>query len=164
LSVTSSSTDTEALTMTFVAEFDAPVERIWQVWEDPRQLERWWGPPQWPATFEQHDLAVGGRSTYFMTGPDGGRSGGWWQITNLAAPNRLEFTDGFSGEDGEPNLDMPVSTAVVTLESRGDGGTVMTLTTTFASLEQLEELTAMGMVEGLTAALGQIDAMLAETR
>jgi uncharacterized protein YndB with AHSA1/START domain len=31
--------DTEALTMTVVAEFDAPVERVWQLWDDPRQLE-----------------------------------------------------------------------------------------------------------------------------
>ncbi len=134
------------------------------MWEDPRQLERWWGPPEWPATFERHDLTVGGRSNYFMTGPAGEQGGGWWQITSVDAPNRFEFTDGFAGEDGEPNLDMPVTTAVVTLESRGDGGTVMAVTTTFSSLEQLEQLVAMQMVEGMTAAMGQIDALLAEVR
>ncbi len=161
MSVISSTTDTEALTLTFVAEFDAPVERVWQVWEDPRQLERWWGPPEWPATFERHDFTIGGRSNYFMTGPDGEQSGGWWQITSVDAPNRFEFTDGFVGDDGEPNLDMPITTAVVTLQSRRDGGTVMTVTTSFSSLDQLEELAAMGMVEGMTAAMGQIDALLA---
>ena len=71
MSVISTTTDTKALTLTFVAEFDAPVERVWQMWEDPRQLERWWGPPEWPATFERHDFTIGGRSNYFMTGPDG---------------------------------------------------------------------------------------------
>ena len=49
-----------ALTMTVTAEFDAPVERVWQLWADPRQLERWWGPPTYPATVVEHDLAPGG--------------------------------------------------------------------------------------------------------
>jgi hypothetical protein len=31
--------------LVLVAEFDAPIERVWQLWADPRQLERWWGPP-----------------------------------------------------------------------------------------------------------------------
>ena len=34
---------TDTLTMVVTAEFDAPVERVWQLWDDPRQLERWWG-------------------------------------------------------------------------------------------------------------------------
>ena len=46
--------------------------RVWQLWADPRLLERWWGPPGFPATFEHHDLTPGGTITYFMSGPDGG--------------------------------------------------------------------------------------------
>ena len=38
----------QRLTLTVEAEFDASVERIWQLWADPRQLERWWGPPPLP--------------------------------------------------------------------------------------------------------------------
>ncbi len=45
MTVISSHKDPEALTLTIVAEFNAGAERLWQVWEDPRQLERWWGPP-----------------------------------------------------------------------------------------------------------------------
>ena len=56
--------DSVALTLTIVSEFDAPVERVWQVWADPRQLERWWGPPNYPATVVDHDLTIGGRVTY----------------------------------------------------------------------------------------------------
>ena len=47
----------------------ASPERVWQLWADPRQLERWWGPPTYPATFTQHDLAPGGHVEYHMTGP-----------------------------------------------------------------------------------------------
>jgi uncharacterized protein YndB with AHSA1/START domain len=157
----SSNTDREALTLTFVAEFDADVERVWQIWEDPRQLERWWGPPSWPATFEQHEFAPGGRSKYFMQGPDGKKERGWWRITALEPPNRIEFDDGFADEQGEPSTAIEPTHGVVTLEDIG-GRTRMTTVTTFVSAEQLEQMAAMGMEEGSREAMGQIDALLAE--
>ena len=49
-------------TMTVTAEFAASVQRVWQIWADPRKLERWWGPPVYPATVVEHDLRPGGRS------------------------------------------------------------------------------------------------------
>jgi uncharacterized protein YndB with AHSA1/START domain len=61
MSVTSVEKDYENLALTVVADFDAPVERVWQLWADPRQLERWWGPPTFPATVEGHDLTPGRR-------------------------------------------------------------------------------------------------------
>ena len=61
MTVTTVRKDTEALTMTLDAEFEASPERVWQLWSDPRQLERWWGPPAYPATFTAHDFRVGWR-------------------------------------------------------------------------------------------------------
>ena len=71
MTVISTTKDPENLRLTIVAEFDATPERVWTVWEDPRKLEKWWGPPTWPATFNRHDFVVGGESRYHMTGPDG---------------------------------------------------------------------------------------------
>ena len=68
--------DPEALTITVTAEFAAPRDRVWQLYADPRQLERWWGPPEWPATFERHEIVPGGVATYYMTGPDGEKAPG----------------------------------------------------------------------------------------
>ena len=56
MTVTSLDKDLDNLRLTLVADFDAPIERVWQLWADPRQLERWWGPPGYPATVKQHDL------------------------------------------------------------------------------------------------------------
>jgi uncharacterized protein YndB with AHSA1/START domain len=151
--------DPDALTLTFVAEFDAGVERVWQVWEDPRQLERWWGPPAWPATFTKHEFVVGGICRYHMTGPDGTKSPGWWTITAIEAPHRLEFDDGFADENGEPSDVFPSTHSTVTLEAVGDR-TRMTSVSKFASLESLEKTVSMGAVEGMTLALGQIDEVL----
>jgi uncharacterized protein YndB with AHSA1/START domain len=69
MTVTSVRKDADALTMTVTAEFDASPARVWELWADPRQLERWWGPPTYPATFTAHDLAPGGRSPYDRTQP-----------------------------------------------------------------------------------------------
>ncbi len=71
MTVTAVHKDPEALTLTLTAEFDASPTRVWELWADPRQLERWWGPPTWPATFTQHDLAPGSHVAYHMTGPNG---------------------------------------------------------------------------------------------
>ena len=157
--VVSSYKDPETLTVTFVAEFAAGVERVWQVWADPRQLERWWGPPDWPATFTKHEFVVGGICRYHMTGPDGTIAPGWWTITTIEAPHRLEFDDGFAGEDGEPSDGIPATHAVVTFEAMGDL-TRMVAVTQFATLEALEQTVAMGMEEGTTRAMAQIDEVL----
>ncbi len=151
--------DLENLTLTFVAEFNAPVERVWQVWEDPRQLERWWGPPTWPATFVKHEFVVGGQSRYYMTGPAGEKAPGWWSITAIDEPNRIEFIDGFAGDDGEPLDPNDVTSSVITFEAT-EAGTRMTLVGTFKDADQMKKMSEMGMVEGLTAAMGQIDALL----
>jgi len=154
--------DKNELTYTFVMEFDASAERVWQVWEDPRQLERWWGPPTWPATFDQHELRVGSESKYYMTGPEGDRAPGWWVIDVAEPFTRIEFTDGFSDQDRNHNDSLPRTHTVVTLDDLGDR-TRMTLVSHFGSLEQMETLTQMGMLEGMTLALGQIDGVLAST-
>lgn len=151
--------DEEALTLTLVAEFDAPPARVWQVWEDPRQLERWWGPPTWPATFDRHEFRVGGRSAYYMTGPDGTKAHGWFEFTAVEAPERLEFDDGFADQKGEPTDDIAPTHATVTLEAVG-GGTRMTVLSKFTSLDQLHRMAKMGMEEGLRLAIGQIDDVL----
>lgn len=161
MSVTSLDKDLDSLTLTLVADFDAPAERVWELWADPRKLERWWGPPSYPATVEEHDLTPGGQVTYFMTGPDGEKFRGWWRIESVEPPKSLEFIDGFADQDGKPAADMPTTTARVQLTER-DGGTRMEMRSTFGSLEQMEELEKRGMVEGLQQSVGQMDALLAE--
>jgi len=159
MTVTDVRKDTEALTMTITAEFEAPIERVWQLWEDPRQLERWWGPPTWPATFVDHDLTPGGHVSYFMTGPDGDKAHGWWRVTAIDPPNNLEFEDGFADDTGARNDEMPVMTMRVEITEQS-GGSRMTVETTFPSLEAMEQLIEMGMDEGMTLAMGQIDDIL----
>jgi uncharacterized protein YndB with AHSA1/START domain len=160
MSVISVDKDFDSLTLTLVAEFDSPIERVWQLWSDPRQLERWWGPPSYPATVERHDLTAGGDVTYFMTGPAGERSRGWWRVTSVDPPKSLEFTDGFADQDGTPIAGMPTTTVQVQLSER-DGGTRMVLRSVFDSREHMEQVVDIGAPEVLREAVGQMDALLA---
>jgi uncharacterized protein YndB with AHSA1/START domain len=161
MTVISSTKNPEALSLTLVAEFDADVERVWQVWEDPRQLERWWGPPGYPATFDKHEFTPGGEAAYYMTTPEGEKPRGWWRFTSIDAPNRLELDDGFADENGAPVEEMGTGHVVVTLEDIG-GRTRMTVQSSFPSEEQMAQMLEMGMEEGMKEALGQVDGLLAE--
>lgn len=154
--------DLENLTLTVTAEYDVPAERAWQLWSDPRQLERWWGPPEYPATVETHDLTPGGAVAYFMTSPEGERYAGWWRVLDVEPPRRLRVEDGFADQDGKPNEELPTTRMEVRIDDRAAGGVRITITSSFPSLDALEQLVQMGMEEGLKAAMGQIDAILAE--
>lgn len=151
--------DFDTLSLTLTAEFDATVEQVWELWKDPRKLEKWWGPPGYPATFESFDLEPGGDVTYFMTGPDGQKFHGYWKVTAVNPPKSLAFDDGFANADGSHNDQMPTTSGMVEL-SEADGRTRMTISSTTTSREHLETLISMGMIEGLTAAVGQMDSLL----
>lgn len=161
MTVTAVRKDPAARSMTLEAEFEATPERVWQLWADPRQLERWWGPPTYPATFTRHDLTPGSRIEYHMTGPEGDQPHGYWEMVEVEPPRRLTFRDGFANDDGSPNDALPLSDVQVTIEAAGAGRTRMSITTIFASTEAMEQLLAMGMEQGMTEAVGQIDALLA---
>jgi uncharacterized protein YndB with AHSA1/START domain len=163
MTVTAVRKDPEALTMTITAEFEATPERVWQLWEDPRLLERWWGPPTYPATFTRHDLTPGSRVEYHMTGPTGDQPRAWWDIVEVDPPTSLVFRDGFANADGTPNPDFPVVTVEVSISDVGDGRSRMSIHNRFPTPAAMEQLVAMGMEEGMTQAVGQIDAILAET-
>jgi uncharacterized protein YndB with AHSA1/START domain len=159
LSITSVDTDHDRLTITLISDFDAPVEQVWELWSDPRKLERWWGPPTYPATFEKHDLIPGGEVTYFMTGAEGDRHWGAWRVTNVDPPTSLEFADAFANADGTPITDMPVNRVSVRLAER-DRGTRMEVRSKFESREDMEKWVSTGTLEGLQQAIAQMDLVL----
>jgi uncharacterized protein YndB with AHSA1/START domain len=160
VTIASVTRDLDALTLTFVAEYDAPPARAWELWADPRKLERWWGPPTYPATVVEHDLVAGGSVSYYMTGPEGDRHWGWWRIVSVEPPSSLVFEDGFADETGAPDPSLPTTMTRVTLRPRDGGGTRMVIESTFPTLEVMEQMLAMGVEEGMGAALGQTDAIL----
>jgi uncharacterized protein YndB with AHSA1/START domain len=159
--ITSVTSDPQALTLTVIGDYPVSVERLWEAYSDPRQLERFWGPETWPAKFTQHDFVVGGQAHYTMTGPDGAQSSGWWRFLAIERPRRIEIEDGFSAPDGTPDTTMPSMRMTFSFEATATGARFIGVTR-FASLESMEQLVKMGMVEGMRSAMGQLDAVLAD--
>ena len=151
--------DQHSLTVT--ATFDHPQDRVWDLYADPRKLERFWGPPTYPATVVEHDLTPGGVMRYFMTSPEGEQHHGLWRITAVDPGRSFAADDFFADSDGNPLPDMPSTHFTFTFSEAG-GRTTMVTESTYDSIEALEQVLAMGMEEGLKEAMGQIDGVLAE--
>jgi len=159
--ITSVEKDLDQLIITITADFTVPVRRLWDAYTDPRQVERFWGPPTYPATFLRHDAAAGGRSVYKMTGPEGDEHYGRWDWTSVDAPRTFEVDDTFADENGETNTELPSIRMVFAFEETSNGSRLVT-TSHFDSLEQLEQLLEMGMLDGTKEAMTQIDDVLAD--
>jgi uncharacterized protein YndB with AHSA1/START domain len=154
--LTSVTRDAARLTLTVVGDYPVPQQRLWDAFADPRQLERFWGPPTWPATFTRHDLKVGGRAEYFLSGQNGEKWSGSWTFTAVTPISSFEAHD---GEDNAEDEDMPASMKF-TFDATPTGSRI-TIVTRFSSVEAMEQTTP-GMEEGLRAAMPQLDAVLAE--
>jgi uncharacterized protein YndB with AHSA1/START domain len=153
--VTSVIKDPEALTFTVVADFNAPVRRLWDAYFDPRQIERFWSPPSYPTVFTRHDGFVGGRSEWEMTGSDGNTVRLSWVWAAVDEYKSFEAVDG----DGPPTVGP--ARMVFTFDETAAGSRVST-TTYFNSIEDLEQALEMDMDEGMSEAMGQMDAVLAD--
>ena len=161
--VTSVTTDPEALTMTLVADFPVAVERLWGAFADPRKLERFWGPPGYPATFDTYDLRPGGLAHYWMTSPEGQRFYGRWDFDEIDEPYRIVARDSFADAEGNVDDSVPTGRMTLTFESTGSGSRV-TVASASPTAEALEQVIAMGQAEGMEQAFGQLDTVLADLR
>ena len=158
--VTDVTHDIDTRTLTIIAEFAAPKTRVWQIYADPRQLEKVWGPPECPSTVVDHALEPGGRVTYYMTGPEGEKYYGYWEVTAVDEPNGFEFDDGFADENFNTVESLPVSHNTYTFTESG-GRTTATFVSAYETAEGLQKVLEMGVVEGATGAINQIDTLLA---
>jgi uncharacterized protein YndB with AHSA1/START domain len=160
MTITSIDTDYDSLTITLVADFDNPIDQVWELWSDPRKLERWWGPPGYPATVEKYALAPGGEVTYYMTGAEGDQHWGRWRIMSVDPPRSLQFTDACAGPDGTPLDDSPLSEISIRLLEH-QGGTRMEMRVTLETREDMQRIVDRGTIEGWKQAIGQMDGLLA---
>ncbi|MBI5083165.1 MAG: SRPBCC domain-containing protein [Acidobacteria bacterium] len=156
--LTSVTKDPETLSLTVVGDYPVSQQRLWDAFADPRQLERFWGPPAFPATFTLHDFKAGGRAEYFLALPDGGKWNGSWKFT---AVNPISSFEAHDGEDNAGDANMPAG-MTFKFETTPTGSR-LTVVTRFSSIEAMQQ-TIPGMEEGLRAAMPQLDAVLAEAR
>ena len=137
-----------------MGDYPVPQQRLWDAFADPRQLERFWGPPDFPATFTRHDFSVGGRAEYFLALPEGQRWDGAWRFTAIAP---IDFFAACDGDDNAGDDTMPAG-MTFTFAAMPTGSR-LTIVTRFSSIEAMEH-TLPGMEQGLRAAMPQLDTVL----
>jgi uncharacterized protein YndB with AHSA1/START domain len=106
---------------------NAPRERVFAAWTDPRQVGHWWGPQGFTTTTQAMDVRPGGAWRYIMHGPDGVDYANLITYSEVARPERLAYAHG-SGEGDDPHQ----FTTVVTFADEG-GQTRLTMRSIFAS-------------------------------
>lgn len=155
--------DHERFTLAVTTELDAPVDRVWELWSDPEQLQRWWGPPGYPATVLEHALTPGGQARWYLTSPEGDEYHGWWRVVSVDLPHTLQIEGGFAHDDGRPNDHLPVIRRDVELVTMSPKRTRMTMTTRFRSQADMTWMYRLGARGSLELAVRQLDALVAES-
>jgi len=80
--------------------FDAPREVVWKCFTDPEHMRQWWGPKDFKVLAFKMDLRVGGTYLYGMSAPNGSPMWGKFVYREIVPPERLEFINSFSDENG----------------------------------------------------------------
>jgi uncharacterized protein YndB with AHSA1/START domain len=144
-------------------EFDAPVEKVWRAWTDPKIIDQWWAPKPWQAKTRSMDFREGGIWIYAMMGPNGETQ--WCRVdfkkieplTSYAGDNY------FCDENGNRNSELPIMHWNILFYSRGET-TQVEVEIDFDSEEDMNKIIEMGFKGGFAMAHGNLDELLAEER
>lgn len=140
-------------------EFNAELEWVWKAWTTPEILDQWWGPAPWRAETKYMDFNPGGYWLYAMVSPEGEKH--WSKMDYISIETEKSFTgkDGFSDENGVINKDFPQNRWENEFSYQNDR-TLVSIISYFDTLEDLEQIIAMGFEQGFTAGLNQLEVLL----
>jgi uncharacterized protein YndB with AHSA1/START domain len=147
-------------TLVTIRVFDAPRERVYKAWTDPKQVARWFPPEGFTAPVCELDVRVGGKIRIDMKGPEGepfkGQIFPGRGVYREVVPNeRLAFT--MAPEIGDRVL--PTVVMTVLFEDQG-AKTKLTIHQTLETVEDYEEMVKTGMREGIAESLGKLAGVL----
>lgn len=145
--------------LSVVRTFDASLEKVWKAWTDSEILDQWWAPKPYRAVTKKMDFREGGFWLYAMTGPEGDKQ---WCIENFKTIVLLQLITNavsFCDEEGVTNKDFPTMHWKKAFSEGADTATV-SVEITFDKEADMEMIIGMGMEEGFTAALVNLDEYL----
>jgi len=133
--------------------FDAPRERVWRAYTDPKLVAQWWGRG-YELVVERLEVERGGHWRFLVHSPHGvqGFEGRFREVTR---PERLVQTFEWDGMPGH------VAVETVTFEDLGGGRTKIVTTSLFHTTEERDGMLRSGMEEGLNDSYAALDRLLA---
>jgi uncharacterized protein YndB with AHSA1/START domain len=146
--------------LTVERSFNAPVDLVWKAWTRPELLDQWWAPQPWKSETKEMNFVEGGHRLYAMVGPEGEKHWGRTNYTKIVPEVKFDGDDVFCDENGAVNEALPVANFTNSFLSKGDK-TQLIMVTHYASEADLEAVIKMGMKEGLTMTMNQLDELFA---
>lgn len=143
--------------LTLQRVMDAPVEKLWRCWTEPKLLEQWFCPKPWHVTDARMDLRPGGESFCVMNGPDGERFENLGVYLEVVPMKRIVTTDAFL--PGWIPSERPFMTAETLFDDAGNGRTDYVARALHWTEESMKEHEAMGFHEGWAKAADQLEAL-----
>jgi uncharacterized protein YndB with AHSA1/START domain len=133
--------------------FDAPRERVWRAWTDPRLVAQWWGRGN-QLVVERLEVVRGGHWRFVEHASDGvhGFEGRFREVT---PPKQLVQTFEWDGMPGH----VAVNTAA--FEDLGGGRTRVVTLSQFHTTEERDGMLHSGMQQGLEQSYVALDKLLA---
>ncbi len=153
--------DKEKNTMTVKKEFAAGRQLVWDCHTKSELLDRWFAPKPFTAKTKTMQFREGGHWFYAMVDPDGKEFFARCDYQKINPIDGYTALDSFCDEKGNLNPDLPRAKWNVSFKEQGENTLVQTIVT-YNSLADLETVVNMGMKEGLTMTLGNLDELLAE--
>jgi uncharacterized protein YndB with AHSA1/START domain len=134
--------------------FDAPRERVFEVFTDPELIPEWWGPRDTKVEVDQMDAKTGGDWRYVVTNSDGSVIVFRGTYREVTPPERIEHTFEWDGMPGYVSVD---SSEFIDL----GGQTKVVTTSTFFKTEERDGMLGSGMERGLNETYERLDEVLA---
>ncbi len=151
--------DKENHLLNVTREFAAPIARVWDAYTKSELLDQWWAPRPWKARTKTMNFEEGGHWLYAMVGPEGEEHWGRMDFISIQHHKKFVAQDVFCDADGNPNSELPSASFTTSFREAGDH-TIVNIITKYPSDEQLEQVINMGMKEGLTMAMENLDELL----
>lgn len=150
------SKDLAQRTLVVSRQFNYPVNLVWKAFTQSEFLSQWWAPIPFKAETKEMDFRVGGHWLYAMVDPEGNKH--WGKTTYLAIETEkyYDLEDCFCDENGIANAAFPTAVGKNKFIENANG-TLVEWTMTYPSEEDLLKVIEMGMEQGITMCMDQLE-------
>lgn len=137
--------------------FDAPREKVYRAWTEPKLLKQWFVPRPWTISGVALDVRPGGSNLIVMRDPDGNDHPNRGVYLEVVENEKLVFTDAFTSA-WEPS-EKPFMLAVIAFEDVG-GKTRYTARARHWTVDDREAHEKMGFHQGWGQCADQLAELL----
>jgi uncharacterized protein YndB with AHSA1/START domain len=134
--------------------FDAPRDRVFALYTDPKLIPEWWGPRDMATEVDVMDVRSGGSWRFVGRHEDGREDAFRGTYREVSPPERIVQTFEWEGMPGH------VSVETATFEDLGERTKVVT-SSVFHTTEERDGMLGSGMEKGLNETYERLDEVLA---